>query len=281
VSDRPRFELVADRAAVHEAFAGAIADEIAANNQAGRPTCLILPVGPVAHYPLLAEITNERRISWSDVSIVTMDEYLDWTGRPIAEAHPLSFTGFMRRFLASIDAPLRPEAGRYVAPDPFDIDRVSAFLAEAGGPDTCYGGIGVHGHVAFNEPPLWRFGSVTEEQFLASPTRVVTLAPETVVMNATRSWGGRLEDFPPMAVTVGMADILSADRIRLFCDGGAWQQHALRRAVLGPAGLDHPASLLTHHPDVTIVADAVTAETLLTDWPDDEPRPAVAAPRRR
>jgi glucosamine-6-phosphate deaminase len=248
-----------DAPAVHGAFAAAIADEIAANNAAGRPTRLILPVGPTAHYGLLAEICNSRRVSWEDVRFATMDQYLDWTGRPLPEEHPLSFTGFVRRFLATLDAELRPGADAFAWPDPFDIDRVTRFIDEAGGIDTCYGGVGVHGHVAFNEPPLSRFCTVSEEDFLDSPTRVVTLAPETVVMNATRGWAGRFADFPPMAVTVGMREIMAARRIRLFCDGGVWQQHALVRAVHGPEGLDYPVSLLRRHPDAAVVADALSA----------------------
>jgi glucosamine-6-phosphate deaminase len=255
----PRLTVVPDAAAVHAAFARAIADEIAAGEAESRLTRLILPVGPIAHYPLLTRICNEERISWNHVRFTTMDEYLDWTGRPLPEDHPLSFTGFMRRFLASLDEPLRPPYGAFVHADPFDIDRVARFIEEIGGIDTCYGGIGVHGHVAFNEPPLSRFTTVSVDEFLASPTRVVPLAPETIVMNATRSAGGRFADFPPMAVTIGMREILGARRIRLFCDGGTWQQEALDRAVHGPADLAYPVSLLARHPDVEIVADAVTA----------------------
>src|SRR5918999_5929381 len=104
----PRLTVVPDPAAVHEAFARAIADEIAAGEAASRLTRLILPVGPTAHYPLLARICNEERISWQHVRFTTMDEYLDWTGRPLPDGHPLSFTGFMWRFLDSLDEPLRP-----------------------------------------------------------------------------------------------------------------------------------------------------------------------------
>lgn len=255
----PRLTVVPDAAAVHTAFARAIADEIAAGAVESRLTTLILPVGPTAHYPLLARICNEERISWQHVRFTTMDEYLDWAGRPLPEDHPLSFTGFMHRFLDSLDESLRPPPGAFVHPHPFDIDRVARFVDEIGGIDTCYGGIGVHGHVAFNEPPLSRFTQVTAEEFRTSPTRVVPLAPETVVMNATRSAGGRFADFPPMAVTIGMREILGARRIRLFCDGGTWQQEALDRAVHGPVEVAYPVSLLATHPDVEIVADAVTA----------------------
>jgi predicted TIM-barrel fold metal-dependent hydrolase len=161
----PRLTVVPDTAAGHAAFARALADEIASGGAESGLTRLILPVGPTAQYPLLARICNEERISWRQVRFTTMDEYLDWTGRPVPEDHPLSFAGFMRQFLESLDESRRPPKDAFVAPDPFDIDRVARFIDEIGGIDTCYGGIGVHGHVAFNEPPLSRFTTAGKPGF--------------------------------------------------------------------------------------------------------------------
>ena len=84
-------------------FARSIADEI----RAREVTRFILPVGPMGQYPRLAEITNRERISWRNVHVFQMDEFLDWQGRPIPLDHPLSFEGAMRRFFASIDPELR------------------------------------------------------------------------------------------------------------------------------------------------------------------------------
>lgn len=255
----PALTVVADAPAVHQAFARWLADFIAERNAAGQPTRLILPVGPTLGYPLLAEICNSERISWADVKIITMDEYLDWTGRPVPVDHPLSFTGFMQRFLASLDEELRPPSGAYVWPDPFEIDRVADFIEHIGGIDACLGGIGIHGHVAFNEPPISRFAQISLEEFADSPTRVVSLAPETLVMNASRAQGGRFDDFPTLAVTIGMREILGARRIRLFCEGGIWQQEAILRAVSGREELAYPVSLLARHADAAIVADELSA----------------------
>jgi glucosamine-6-phosphate deaminase len=255
----PALTVVADAPAVHEAFARWLADFIAERNAAGQPTRLILPVGPTLGYPLLTAICNRERISWADVKVITMDEYLDWTGRPVSPGHPLSFTGFMQRFLASLDDELRPPSNAYVWPDPFEINRVEGFIKHIGGIDACLGGIGIHGHVAFNEPPISRFAQIGLEEFADSPTRVVPLAPETIVMNASRAQGGRFQDFPTMAVTVGMREILGSQRIRLFCEGGVWQQEAILQAVSGHEDLAYPVSLLARHPDAAIVADELSA----------------------
>lgn len=258
-----------DLPALFAHFARAIADEIATNNAAGRTTRLILPVGPVGQYPLLAELCNQESVSWRSVHVFLMDEYCDWQGRRIPMDHPLSFLGFARRTLFDR---LRPDLAlpeeQLHAPDPLHIDSISKEIANVGGIDTCYGGVGVHGHIAFNEPPISRWFKLTPAEFKASKTRLVQLAPETVVMNATRAAGGDFSALPPMAVTLGLADILAARRIRLYCQGGVWQRAALHMALFGsPHGdrvtgedVDYPVTLLRSHPDLAMVADEATAQ---------------------
>ncbi len=258
-----------DAPALFAHFARAIADEIAANNAAGRVTRLILPVGPVGQYPLLADLCNREAISWRSVHVFLMDEYCDWQGRRIPGDHPLSFWGFAQRTLFNQLRPqLAPLQAHLHIPDPCHIDRISEEIARVGGIDTCYGGVGVHGHIAFNEPPISRWFKLTPAEFKASKTRLVQLAPETVVMNATRVAGGDFAALPPMAVTLGLADILAAGRIRLYCQGGVGQRAVLSMALFGsPHGdpatgedVDYPVTLLRCHRDLAIVADQATAQ---------------------
>lgn len=253
-------EILPDAEAVYRHFARELSGEIRSRNAAGQPTRVILPVGPVAQYPLLAEICNRERISWRSVSTFNMDEYCDWQGRAIPVEHPLSFRGFMQRELFErLDPDLRPPAGQLHFPDPLNLDAISAAIHSAGGVDTCYGGVGYHGHVAFNEPPVSRWYRPTLAQFRDSLTRLVPLAPETVVMNTIRNSGGNSAGFPPMGVTLGMADLRAARRIRLYLPGGAWQRYALRVACLGEPDVDYPVTLLQDHPDILLVTDLETA----------------------
>src|SRR5881409_2623232 len=82
-----KFQLFPDIPTLLDHFARSVAEEIRANNQRGEPTRLILAVGPVAQYPILAEITNRKRISWKNVFAYQMDEFLDWQGRPLRLSH--------------------------------------------------------------------------------------------------------------------------------------------------------------------------------------------------
>lgn len=248
-------------------FAEAIAGEIAAKHAAGESTRLILPVGPVGYFAPLAQLCNRASISWQHVHVFFMDEYCDWQGRRVDADHPLSFAGFAQRMLFSqLEADLALPPSQLHFPDPLHIDHISEAIARVGGIDTCYGGIGIHGHIAFNEPPISRWFTLTPAEFKASKTRLVQLAPETVVMNASRAAGGHFAALPPMAVTLGMADILAARRIRLYCQGGVWQRMVLRIALFGsPDRVDgedvnYPVTLLRSHPDLALITTEETAQ---------------------
>lgn len=258
-ASKVRLDLFSNLDDLFEQFARSIADVILANNQADRPTRLILPVGPVLQYPRLVEICNRERISWKNVHTFNMDEYCDWQGRSVPEDHPLSFRGFMGRALFNqLAADLRIPVEQVHFPDPLNMDAISQAIAVVGGIDICYGGIGYDGHVAFNEPPFSHLYVLSPEQMRNSLTRLVNIRPDTVVMNSIRNYGGNHADFPPMGVTLGMRDILAARRIRMYCPGGAWQRYVLRVACLGVEDADYPATLLQGHPDYAVIADLET-----------------------
>jgi glucosamine-6-phosphate deaminase len=239
-------------------FARSIADEIQSRDVAR----FILPVGPMGQYPRLGEITNRERIGWRNVHVFQMDEFLDWQGRPIPVDHPLSFEGAMRRFFASIDPELRIPDEQYHVPHPFRIDEISEAIERAGGVDVCYGGVGYHGHVAFNEPPLSRWARVPIEHLRNSLTRVVTLGADSIVVQSIGSAGGSAAAIPPMAVTLGMRDILASRKIRLYCAGGARHSAVFRIAVAGEVSVDYPVTLVQGHPDAVIHTDEATAQPI-------------------
>jgi glucosamine-6-phosphate deaminase len=261
---RIRFRLLPSIHAVLADFAHSIATEIRSRNALAEPTRLILPVGPVAQYPILVDICNRERISWRNVSIFQMDEWLDWQARPIGASHPLSFEGFMRRELfGKLDPELRPLEENYSVPDPFRPDEISERLEAAGGADACYGGIGYHGHVAFNDPPISRWYRISVEAMRNSLTRVVALGDDSILVQSIGCAGGNPEAIPPMAVTMGMRDILGSRKIRLYCAGGERHRTVFRRAVAGAVEVEYPVTLVQGHADAEVVTDEASAEPIV------------------
>jgi glucosamine-6-phosphate deaminase len=244
-------------------FADSIAREIRGRNARREPARLILPVGPVAHYSRLVEITNRERLSWRNVFVFQMDEFLDWQGRPVPLDHPLSFEGFMRREVyGRIDPELRIPEEQCFFPHPFRPDDIGSRIRAAGGVDVCYGGVGYHGHVAFNEPPVSRWFRIPVEELRNSLTRVVPLGDDSIVVQSIHCAGGDSTAIPPMAVTLGMRDILASRKIRLYCAAGERHRAVFRIAVAGEITVNYPVTLVQEHPDAEIVIDEAGAQPI-------------------
>jgi glucosamine-6-phosphate deaminase len=245
-------------------MAESMLDELRQNNASGQPTRWILPVGPVKQYRTIVERCNAERISWRNADIFQMDEFLDWQGRPLPTGHPLSFEGFMRReVFARLDAELRPDPARVHFPNPFQPDEMARQMKLAGGVDTCYGGVGYHGHVAFNDPPISRWFRVSVAEMRRSTTRVVALGDDSIVVQSINSAGGSSESIPPMAVTIGMSEILASRKIRLFLAGGERHRAIFRITLLEDPSVDYPSTLLQGHADCIVHTDEATARPIL------------------
>jgi glucosamine-6-phosphate deaminase len=254
------FVLAATRHEVHEMFAADLFEEISGARSAAREVSLIVPLGPTGQYPILARKVNEARLALDHVAFFGMDEWLDWQARPLPLDHPFSLEGaFHREFLDLVDPELRPAPPDVIFPSALDLDRSSDELRRRGNLAATFGGVGFQGHIAFNEPPASRWTAVTLEEFRASKTRVVPLAVDTIIAHAQRRAGGDVFSVPPMAITLGMSDLLAAPRVRLYLDTGSWKQTILRILLFSEATVEYPATLVRDHPDVRVVADAATA----------------------
>lgn len=237
-----------DNAAVFQSMAEEMTEEIKKNNARGKKTVFICPVGPVGQYPYFVEMVNKEKISLKNVWFINMDEYLDDDKKWVPETHPLSFRGFMNRTVYSQIEPelVMPEEQR-VFPDPENVEYIPQLIEKLGGVDICFGGIGINGHVAFNEADA----SLSNEEFLAQKTRVLDITKETRTANAIGDFNGALEDMPKYCVTIGIYEIAHARKIRLGCFRN-WHRAVVRRTAYGEATSDFPVSLLTNHQDINL-----------------------------
>lgn len=250
--------VLGDAQSIAHDMAESIADCIRAAASEGRDATLILPVGPVDQFPLLAEIVNREKLALTDVLLINMDEYLTDDDRWIPLSHPLSFRGYMNRaFYDLLDPALAPRPENRLIPDPKDPVEIGRRIAERGGVDACFGGIGINGHIAFNEPPE-PGQSCTLDEFQSLPTRVLDLSRETRTINSV-TVGGEIAVVPRRCITVGMREILAARSLRFYCNR-PWQSAVVRRVLHGPVTPACPASLLRTHADASItMAEYVAA----------------------
>lgn len=257
-----KVRLLGDRLSLGQDLAEVMKAEILTATRAGRGGTFIVPVGPVDQYPVLAKMINDEKISCRATVFVGMDEYLTQDDTWLPVSHPLSFRGYLNRtFYDLLDPALAPPPEQRVFPDPRDLAAIPRLIAARGGVDACYGGIGITGHIAFNEPPE-SSEAMSVGAFAALPTRVLTLTRETRTINSV-TVGGEISIIPSRAVTVGMKEILGARRLRLYCNR-PWQSSVARRVLHGPITPACPASLIRTHPDASLtVADYVAAPPLI------------------
>ena len=160
-----------------------------------------------------------------------------------------------RTVYSQIDPELvMPESQRFF-PDPKDPGRIDRKIEELGGVDICFGGIGINGHLAFNEAQ----DELTAEEFAQLPTRVLTISRETRTSNAIGDLNGAIDAMPRKCVTIGIKQILGARKLRLgvFRD---WHRSVVRQAAYGDVTAHFPASLAQNHPDACIYLNANAAK---------------------
>jgi glucosamine-6-phosphate deaminase len=247
--------ILPDLDALHRHFAESIAAEIRTHSEQGRPTRLILPVGPVGQYPLLAGLVNDHQLSLKSCWFFMMDDHCDDSGVELPGDHPLSFRRtFHEQFVRHVSPALMMPPDQLIFPSQRNIHTLKDQIAALGGIDTTYGGIGIHGHIAYNEP---------EPNVRASGPRQVALNDFTRTINAIRAEiGGNLENYPRSGLTLGMQQLLGARRIRLYCRNGLaldWANTVLRLALFGRPGDDYPVTHIRDHADYLIVTDEQTA----------------------
>jgi glucosamine-6-phosphate deaminase len=257
--DQPvKLSVTGDMAALARDLAGAMFEEIRRGEVSGRGATLIVPVGPVDEYPILAQKLNEAKLACRHTVFINMDEYLTAGGECVAAAHPLSFRGYMdRNFYNLLEPDLALPLEHRVFPDPRDPGAIQRLIDERGGVDACFGGLGINGHIAFNEPPE-PGEEIANEEFASLPTRILELTRETRTINSV-TVGGEISIVPKQAITVGMKEILAARRLRFYCNR-PWQSAVVRRALHGPITAHCPASFLRTHPDASLTLAEYVAE---------------------
>lgn len=199
-----------------------------------------------------------------------MDECLDWQGKLLPKNHPYNFRTFMEQyFYGGIDAALAvPMANRFF-PEPANMERIKEKIAEAP-VDITLGGWGQDGHIAYNQTRRNAFSEITIDELRQSELRVQDNNPDTIIALAQRSFGAAYQFVPPMSITLGLKECLSAKKVRLFSDTGAWKQTALRVALFSAPTVLYPITLLQSHPDAIITATHETASHPIADHPEWE-----------
>jgi glucosamine-6-phosphate deaminase len=235
-----------------------LVDEILWHNARSEPTHAILPCGPTCWYKPFTDLVNAERVCLHDLVVFHMDESLDWQGRELPYDHPFNFQGYMERnFYSPVDADLAVPLENRIWLKPRTLEQVVERIASTK-IDITFGGMGQDGHIAYNQARRHPFSEITLDELRNSSARIQENNIDTIVAIAQRNFGCAYQFVPPMSVTLGIKECLSAKKVRIFTDTEAWKQTALRVALFGPLTTEYPITLLQEHPDALITATETT-----------------------
>ncbi|NCU32813.1 MAG: glucosamine-6-phosphate deaminase [Candidatus Moranbacteria bacterium] len=219
------------------------AAKIVAHQIAENPKSVLgLPTGstPLGMYRQLIKMYENKELDFSEVTTFNLDEYY-----PMKKDNDQSYYNFMHKnFFDSINIKaqniyiLNGEATDSSA----ECKSYEQKLQKAGGVDLQVLGIGQNGHIGFNEP----------DGALNSETHLTELTQNTIEANSR--FFEKSEDVPTKSLTMGIGTILKAKRIIILAIGKEKAQATLE-LLSGKITTSNPATMLSVHSDVTLIAD--------------------------
>ena len=193
---------------------------------------------PLGTYKQLIEWYEKGDIDFSKVTSVNLDEYVGLDG-----TNDQSYRYFMNKnFFEHINIHIN----NTFVPNGCAVDlagegkRYDEHIAELGGIDLQLLGIGLDGHIGFNEP----------DKYFVKSTHVVDLHESTIKANSR--FFANIDEVPKRAITMGMVSIMQAKKILLIASGKE-KRDILEKAFYGPITPEIPASILQLHPDITVI----------------------------
>ena len=232
------------------ALATALALDIARRLTAEPASVLGLATGrtPIPLYRELVRLHRRGRADFTGATTFNLDEFLG-----LAPDDPRSYRSFMQRHLFD-HVNLAARRIHFLnggAADPtLECRRYEAAIERAGGIDLQILGLGLNGHIGFNEPA----------RALIAGTHVTRLKPATRRANAAL-FDNRLGAVPHHALSMGMATILHAKRIVLLATGAS-KARCVERMIEGPVTPRLPGSFLQLHRCAEIWLDRAAASRL-------------------
>lgn len=193
---------------------------------------------PLGTYAFLSEYYKSGDVDFSDVASVNLDEYVG-----LNDKNDQSYRYFMNENLFN---KINIDIEKTFVPNGCADDlakegeRYDSLIRELGGIDLQLLGIGLDGHIGFNEP----------DSFFTKETHSVKLDESTIEANS-RFFVSK-DQVPREAITMGMGAIMDAKKVLLIANGKN-KKEILEKSFYGPITPQVPASILQLHPDLTVI----------------------------
>lgn len=241
-----RIHVAKDRACMGAKAAGDIATALR-TLLAGQSSVRVIFAAAPSQNEMLAALRGESGIDWQRVTAFHMDEYI---GLP--DAAPQNFRNWLRREFFN-HVPLGAVDCLVPGDDPASAtQQYASRLAEAPVDIACLG-IGMNGHIAFNDPPA----NFTDSQ----DARIVELHATSREQQVSDGCFATLDAVPTHAITLTIPRLLRAGQL-FCCVPGAMKRDAVTRALTGAVHPSSPASILRTHASCRLYLDLDAAAGL-------------------
>lgn len=227
----------ASRAEMDKAAARMIAESIV-NTIVQRGEARVVFAAAPSQAGMLRELCSLEGIDWQRVVAFHMDEYVD-----LPNTHPSGFGNWLRHHLFD----RKPFGAVHLIGSHGEPETNAAAYAQRLGEaplDLVCLGIGVNGHIAFNDPPVADF---------ADPLVIKRVQLDEICRQQQVDDGcfPAFDDVPTEALTLTVPALLSGRRMIAVVPGAA-KRPAVERTIRGPISTDCPASILRTHADCTL-----------------------------
>jgi len=235
-------------------FTSAMAAHIIEGQLHQKPASFIaLPSGPtpLAMFEQLVDAYKKKEVDFSKAHFMGVDEYLGYGhDHPDSVAHSL-----YQRFFIPCD--IRPDQIHLIdgSADPEkECAAFSRFLDEVGGLDLIVTGIGLNGHLAYNEP--------AESLF---PRIHVNGLGENTRLSLMKDFSDQTE-IPSQIITLGIADFLNARKLLVVATGPNKSSVVRRLVQTREISTFFPASFMILHKNAILSVDEVAGKELNPDF---------------
>ena len=193
---------------------------------------------PIGTYQELINKNKNGEVNFLQVTTINLDEYVGLGGD-----NPQSYRYFMDNNLfnhINIDKKNTFVPNGVIEDLTKEVEDYDARIEKLGGIDLQLLGIGIDGHIGFNEP----------DDCFIKETHIVNLDNSTIEANS-RFFISK-EKVPKQAITLGMGGIMRAKQIVLIANGKN-KKDILEKAIYGKITPKVPASILQLHNNVIVV----------------------------
>lgn len=198
---------------------------------------------------VLENLVQNTDLAWNRIDIFHLDEYVG-----ISADHPASFRRYLNeRLVSKIENlgsfhPVNGDADELSA----EVTRLNALISTRD-VDVCFAGIGVNGHLAFNDPPA--------DFTIDGPYLVVELDEACRKQQYNEDWFGQLVDVPKRAISMSIKKMLKSKKMIISVPGEV-KAVAVRNTFVEEISPLFPSSILRRHSDCHLFLDSASSSLL-------------------